>query len=260
MAASTTNDLLGWAAPDKRLEVLLAIQRTGSISEAARDQGISYKAAWQAVDTLSNLAGQALVDKAVGGRGGGGAQLTPAGLEVVRAGQWMQGVRQQAWAEWVQQGRTTAARPSAPGPALGAVAMGLRTSMRNQWPAEVAGLRAVPGGCEVRLVVSGGQSLVSRITQESRELLELRRGRPVLAMCKATSITVAPTIVALGQVNVLDLTVLRKAPTAGPGEVVGQVGEGVSLVGVCEQPRALKRHQAVQAAFAHQAVVLALWG
>lgn len=47
---------------------------------------ISYKAAWQAIETLGNLTGTPLVEKAVGGSGGvGGAQLTPAGHRVLRA-------------------------------------------------------------------------------------------------------------------------------------------------------------------------------
>ena len=69
-------EALGSAVTDKRIEVLKAVQQVGSISEAARACGVSYKAAWQAVETLSNLAGVALIEKAVGGSGGGGAELT----------------------------------------------------------------------------------------------------------------------------------------------------------------------------------------
>lgn len=56
---------------DKRLAILRGVDRTGSISEAARHVGVSYKSAWQAIETLSNLAGTALVEKVVGGAGGG---------------------------------------------------------------------------------------------------------------------------------------------------------------------------------------------
>jgi molybdate transport system regulatory protein len=37
--------------------VLRRVGQTGSISQAAREAGISYKAAWQAIDTLTNLSG-----------------------------------------------------------------------------------------------------------------------------------------------------------------------------------------------------------
>ena len=66
---------LGHEATDKRLDILQRIGEVGSISEAARRAGVSYKAAWQAIDILSNLAGTPLVEKVVGGAGGGGAQL-----------------------------------------------------------------------------------------------------------------------------------------------------------------------------------------
>jgi molybdate transport repressor ModE-like protein len=46
---------------DRRIAILRGIAQSGSISQAARDVGVSYKAAWQAIDTLTNLAGVPLV-------------------------------------------------------------------------------------------------------------------------------------------------------------------------------------------------------
>src|SRR5690554_4838898 len=79
MSSLPLNTLLGYEASDKRLDILRRISHTGSISEAARSAGVSYKAAWQAIETLTNLAGTPLVEKAVGGSGGGGAIVTAAG-------------------------------------------------------------------------------------------------------------------------------------------------------------------------------------
>ena len=42
---------------DRRIDILRRIADVGSISEAARSAGMSYKSAWQAVETLTNLAG-----------------------------------------------------------------------------------------------------------------------------------------------------------------------------------------------------------
>ena len=75
---------LGFEPVDKRIEILRSIDETGSISEAARLCGVSYKAAWQAVETLTNLAGVTLLNKAVGGSGGGGATLTTRGGKCLR--------------------------------------------------------------------------------------------------------------------------------------------------------------------------------
>ena len=58
---------LGHKPTDKRIAILREVGSCGSISQAARAVGVSYKAAWQAVDTLTNLAGASLVARAVGG-------------------------------------------------------------------------------------------------------------------------------------------------------------------------------------------------
>lgn len=76
---------LGHASADKRIEILRLIGAGGSISQAAREAGVSYKAAWQAIDTLTNLAGVTLVERVVGGTGGGGARLTDAGRQLLQA-------------------------------------------------------------------------------------------------------------------------------------------------------------------------------
>ena len=70
MVGKNTKDLgkaLGHSKTDKRIDILRRLQDAGSISEAARRAGVSYKAAWQAIDILSNLAGTPLVEKVVGG-------------------------------------------------------------------------------------------------------------------------------------------------------------------------------------------------
>ncbi len=78
-------DALGHGPADRRLAVLREIGAGGSISQAARAVGVSYKAAWQALDTLTNLAGVPLVERVVGGAGGGGARLTEAAHELLAA-------------------------------------------------------------------------------------------------------------------------------------------------------------------------------
>src|SRR3569623_2150992 len=60
-----------------RIALLAAIGEFGSITSAAKAVGMSYKGAWDAVDAMNNLAGEPLVVRSTGGRGGGGARLTP---------------------------------------------------------------------------------------------------------------------------------------------------------------------------------------
>jgi molybdenum ABC transporter molybdate-binding protein len=62
-----------------RLELLEGIDRWRSISAAARQMGMSYRRAWLLVQGVNAAAGKPLVEAAVGGTSGGGAQLTPRG-------------------------------------------------------------------------------------------------------------------------------------------------------------------------------------
>lgn len=63
--------------------LLEAIGRTGSISAAARELGMSYRRAWLLVDSINGGFRQELVATATGGKGGGGARLTETGREVL---------------------------------------------------------------------------------------------------------------------------------------------------------------------------------
>jgi molybdate transport system regulatory protein len=66
-----------------KIDLLEAIDREGSISAAGRALGMSYKRAWDLVDALNRLLGQAAVEASSGGPRGGGARLTEAGRRLV---------------------------------------------------------------------------------------------------------------------------------------------------------------------------------
>ena len=61
------------------------IDETGSISAAARAMGMSYRRAWKLVEALNESFSQPVVLTAIGGRRGGGAQVTAFGRKLVRA-------------------------------------------------------------------------------------------------------------------------------------------------------------------------------
>lgn len=61
-----------------------AVGRTGSISAAAREMGMSYRRAWTLIAAANRCFKKPLVDTATGGRGGGGAVVTETGFEVLR--------------------------------------------------------------------------------------------------------------------------------------------------------------------------------
>ena len=66
-----------------KIDLLEAIARTGSITAAARELGMSYRRAWLLVDTMNRCFRSPVVEAEAGGRRGGGTRLTPLGSEVV---------------------------------------------------------------------------------------------------------------------------------------------------------------------------------
>ncbi|HET8881008.1 MAG TPA: LysR family transcriptional regulator [Solimonas sp.] len=75
----------GLAANASRIALLEQIGVTGSITAAAKAVGLSYKAAWDAVATMNNLADRPLVEGSAGGKHGGGTRLTARGIELVQS-------------------------------------------------------------------------------------------------------------------------------------------------------------------------------
>ena len=67
-----------------KVALLEAIAQTGSISAAARQQGMSYRRAWLLIDEMNHALRSPAVATATGGTAGGGTVLTPTGKEIVR--------------------------------------------------------------------------------------------------------------------------------------------------------------------------------
>ncbi len=78
---SKNNVLLG----EGRVHLLKAIQETGSLSKAAKSLNISYKKAWQLLDSVNKSAKKPVTINTVGGKGGGGAELTDYGKSLILA-------------------------------------------------------------------------------------------------------------------------------------------------------------------------------
>jgi molybdate transport system regulatory protein len=228
---------------------------------------VSYKAAWQALETLGNLAGLPLVEKAVGGSGGGGAVLTAAGQRVLQAADALARARQQALASL----DAKAGDGAATGAASSRAASALRTSMRNQFACTVGTLRPVQGQVRVQLLLAReGEAplpLHARITRESAQLLDLRPGLPVLALCKATAVRVAaqPARTRAAEpeaTNVWTGVVTRASRAAAGGEVslrlsTGPEASGPHIVGFAAAGHGLRAGQTATIGLDESAVVIA---
>ncbi|ORC52013.1 TOBE domain-containing protein [Paraburkholderia terricola] len=163
-----------------RIALLAAIGETGSITSAAKAVGMSYKGAWDAIDTMNNLAGEPLVVRLTGGKGGGGTTLTPRAVKLIetfraverehrrfleRAGAAIEGFAM----DWDLIGR-----------------IGVKTSARNQLYGTVSAITRGTVNDEVSLALPGGQSIVAVLTHESAETLGLVEGTAAFALIKAS--------------------------------------------------------------------------
>ncbi len=244
---------LGHPSADKRIDILRRIGDAGSISEAARGAGVSYKAAWQAIDTLSNLAGLALVERLVGGAGGGGARLTHAGANLLAAAHKMNFARDAVLGDIAASAGLNSRLPNL-------AALALRTSMRNQLPCTVRKLKPAAGALRVELALADGTTVTARITRESGQLLGLKPGLSVLALCKATAVVMASDFFAQEGRNLLAGRVSRASRAKQGGEVALTLPSGLQVVGFTLAGVILKVGASAMAALDEAAVVVALAG
>jgi len=165
-----------------RIGLLEAIDRLGSITKAAREVGVSYKTAWEAVDAMNKVAERPLVHREAGGRGGGGTVLTDEGKETVR----LYRVLQVEHLKFINRLEGRLGDVDRLYSLLRRVAM--RVSARNVFPGTVAEVRKGAVSTEVTLTLKGGESLCSVITNESARVLGLKKGLEAYAFFKASAV------------------------------------------------------------------------
>ncbi|MFC6336917.1 LysR family transcriptional regulator [Pseudomonas sp. CCM 7891] len=158
----------------QRIALLQHIAEQGSITRAAKSAGLSYKAAWDAIDELNNLAQKPLVERSVGGKGGGGARLSAEGERVLRLYQRLQVLQAQV---------LDTAEDASDLDLLGRLM--LRTSARNQLHGKVIALDNHGRNDLIRLELAAGLTLDAQITHDSTLRLELEVGTEVVALIKA---------------------------------------------------------------------------
>jgi len=213
-----------------RIALLEQIAARGSITQAAKGAGMSYKAAWDAVDAMNNLAPAPVVETATGGRGGGGARLTDEGRRLIDAYRAVAA----EYRRFLDGLNAALGDPQASLEVLRRLA--LRTSARNQFIGRIVAVMARTVDAEVELAIQGDRRIVAGLTNESVEQLGLRPGRRVWALVKAVAVSVQrePGKATQGpaHTNRLCGTAQRIVRGDGPVEVSVALGAGVTVRGV----------------------------
>lgn len=221
-------------ASARHLALLAEIDKLGSLTHAAKAAGFSYKGAWNAIEQMSNLAGEPLLERSAGGRSGGSTRLTERGVQLVRN----YGLIQQEHARFIARLNQQAGGMTADYALLESIAM--KTSARNQFAGTVSAIRAGSVNDEIELAVIGGQRIVATVTRESCIELGLAVGAKAFALVKASSILLMTDAgdVKLSARNQLNGTVSRLTEGAVNSEVVLTLPGGGSVAAIVTQASA----------------------
>ena len=167
---------------EQRIALLAKIAECGSITQAAKAIKMSYKAAWDAIDAMSNLAGEPLMQRAAGGKGGGGTRLTQRGEQLVKNF----GLIEREHLRFVEQLSQQA--EGITDDYLLIRRMSMKTSARNQFRGKVTQVNTGSVNDEIELEISAGQKIVAIVTHESTTELGLKVGAEALALIKSSSV------------------------------------------------------------------------
>ncbi|KPW75971.1 DNA-binding domain of ModE / Molybdate-binding domain of ModE [Pseudomonas syringae pv. coriandricola] len=237
----------------QRIALLQHIAEQGSITRAAKSAGLSYKAAWDAIDELNNLAQKPLVERSVGGRGGGGAKLSAEGERVLRLYQRVQAVQAQV---------LEAAEDSSDLELLNRLT--LRTSARNQLLGRIVAITRQGHHDQIRLRLADEVFVDAQVTHDSTLHLGLEIGTDAVALIKAGWLEVHADNAEETNGNNCLIGQIESVIDAddGPSEVRIKLPSGQTLCALATpqhlQAQQLKTGVAVQARFAASFVLLGI--
>ena len=211
-----------------RIALLAQIAEQGSITHAAKAVKMSYKAAWDAIDAMNNLAGEPLVQRMAGGKGGGGTVLTQRGMQLVENFRLIEREHHRFVSELSVQAEGIA------DDFLLLRRMSMKTSARNHFAGQVTRVQRGSVNDEIEIEAAGGHKVVAIVTHESAEGLGLAVGAQAFALVKASSVVVVTDAegAKFSARNRLTGKVSRLVPGAVNTEVVIDLAGGGSVAAI----------------------------
>lgn len=169
-------------ANPRRISLLKQVANTGSISQGAKLAGISYKAAWDAINEMNTTMPEPVVCSEKGGKGGGGAKLTEFGERLLKVYSITSQVQEMALAALLDESVDMHSL-------LDVMAhFSLNTSARNQLTARINGIDSFGLNDKISVTLAGGQQIQISVTHSSRERLQLAMDKSVLLLFKAPAV------------------------------------------------------------------------
>lgn len=170
---------------EKRIELLFAIKRCGSINKAAKEVPMSYKKAWEAIDNMNNLSSQAVVMTLKGGKGGGGTSLTEYGENLLTTYLFLK----QEQKSFLNRLKKMTDIDSGTLKTIGRLAM--QISARNQIQGTVETVEYSEVNAQIHIKLKSGNTLVSNITKNAAVDLEINQGDEITAFFKSSNVLIS---------------------------------------------------------------------
>lgn len=209
----------------ERIDLLEAVAECGSITKAAKTVGLSYKAAWDALNAVNNLLPRPVLIGRTGGRQGGGATVTEEGQRLIRSFRQIE----------ESLNRFSSTLPEAD-PILSHLfwSVAMKTSARNAFRCTVVDIRRAPVNVEVILRLSDSNQLTAIVTNQSANDLELDIGREAIALVKSSFVMLARAdeLPRVSARNRLSGVVIERHDGGVNSEITMDIGEGKTLTAV----------------------------
>ena len=208
--------------------LLEEIHDCGSINQAAKAVGMSYKAAWERIENINNLSPKPLISRQVGGSGGGGSVLTEAGHEFLKRANLLQ----REFTSFLNFFYFSLGEAFKTLKTLRRIEM--KISARNVWLGTVSTIEKGAVNSVVTVALQGNDTIVSVITDNSVQRLGLQPGVEVLAIVKAPSVMLGLEVdrQKISARNILEGQVNRIVSGAVNDEVVIDLAGGNTVTSI----------------------------
>jgi molybdate transport system regulatory protein len=167
---------------NRMISLLKAIEQSGSINQAAKQLGLSYKGAWQMLERANNSAPQALLSTAIGGSKGGGTALTPAGRSLLALFTRLERQHKEFIAEL---NRSLSEDPDT---ILLLQRLEVKTSTRNQLFGSVTAIDRAEVDAQISVRLKGGEQVVASFSTASLDELAVAVGDDAVLMINSADI------------------------------------------------------------------------
>lgn len=212
---------------EKRIELLKAISQVGSISKAAKIVPMSYKSAWEAIDTMNNLSATPIVEKETGGSGGGGSTLTAYGKNLLKTYEILK-VEQKKFLD-----KLTKITDLDSGTLKTIGRLSMQISARNQIAGSVAKIIKSNVNANVVILPKSGQQLFANVSVASLKSLDIQEGGDVVAIFKSSNVLIATDEnIAISARNKIKGAITSLEQNNTNSEILIDIGGGESIASI----------------------------